>query len=77
MAAKMLRRLRTWTRTSSMCFPTITSSTCTSTCGANLNEGPCGCAPGDDADFEMAKNPFAALAGFEFSDEDGKDASDR
>ena len=48
-----------------------------STCGANLNEGPCGCAPGDDADFEMAKNPFAALAGFEFSDEDGKDASDR
>ena len=33
--------------------------------------------PRDDADFEMAKNPFAALAGFEFSDEDGKDASDR
>ena len=36
-------------------------------CGANLNEGPCGC--GEDADlaqFEKAANPFAALAGFKF-----------
>lgn len=32
------------------------------TCGANLNEGPCGCAaPEPDPDFELAKNPFAAL----------------
>ncbi len=41
-------------------------------CGANLNEGPCGCeaskAEGPD-EFELAKNPFAALANFSFDDE--------
>ena len=37
------------------------------TCGANLNEGACGC--GADADleeFERAANPFSALADFKF-----------
>lgn len=36
-------------------------------CGANLNEGPCGCGP-DEAleDFERAANPFSALADFKF-----------
>ena len=41
-------------------------------CGANLNEGPCGCADGrsDGPDeFELAKNPFAALANLSFDDE--------
>lgn len=39
------------------------------TCGANLNEGPCGCAaPEQDPDFELAKNPFAALKGYSFED---------
>ena len=36
-------------------------------CGANLNEGDCGC--GDDPDlaaFDRQANPFAALAGFKF-----------
>jgi uncharacterized protein len=38
------------------------------TCGANLNEGDCGCAPAEpDSDFERP-NPFAALAGFTFAD---------
>jgi uncharacterized protein len=37
-------------------------------CGANLNEGPCGCEPpADDPAFERA-NPFAALAQFAFAD---------
>lgn len=37
------------------------------TCGANLNEGPCGCGP-DEAleEFERAANPFSALAGLKF-----------
>ena len=41
-------------------------------CGANLNEGPCGCekAESDGPDeFELAKNPFAALANLTFDDE--------
>ena len=36
-------------------------------CGANLNEGPCGC--GEDPDlaaFEKQANPFLALADFKF-----------
>ena len=36
-------------------------------CGANLNEGPCGC--GEDPDllaFEQQANPFAALANLKF-----------
>lgn len=37
-------------------------------CGANLNEGDCGCDRAPDPDFELAKNPFAALAGFTFAD---------
>lgn len=41
-------------------------------CGANLNEGPCDCeaskADGPD-EFELAKNPFAALANYSFDDE--------
>ena len=39
-------------------------------CGANLNEGACGC--GEDpelAAFEKAANPFAALADFDFGTE--------
>lgn len=36
-------------------------------CGANLNEGPCGCVAKPDPDFERP-NPFAALAGFTFAD---------
>lgn len=37
------------------------------TCGANLNEGDCGCGR-DEAleDFDRAANPFAALADFKF-----------
>lgn len=37
------------------------------TCGANLNEGPCGCAPDEAlADFERAANPFSVLEGLTF-----------
>lgn len=36
-------------------------------CGANLNEGECGCVIEADPDFERP-NPFAALAGFTFAD---------
>ena len=37
------------------------------TCGANLNEGDCGCGPDQDLlDFEAESNPFAALADFKF-----------
>lgn len=37
------------------------------TCGANLNEGPCGCGPDADLEeFERAANPFSALSGFKF-----------
>ena len=37
------------------------------TCGANLNDGPCGCGPDEAlADFDRAANPFAALADFKF-----------
>ncbi len=36
-------------------------------CGANLNEGPCGCTVEPDPDFERP-NPFAVLAGFTFED---------
>ena len=36
-------------------------------CGANLNEGECGCGrPADLVEFENDSNPFAALAGFKF-----------
>ena len=38
------------------------------TCGANLNVAPCGCVSEPDPDFELAKNPFAALANFQFAD---------
>ena len=34
-------------------------------CGANLNEGPCGCSR-DEADVEAS--PFAALKNFDFGD---------
>lgn len=34
------------------------------TCGANLNEGACGCVADDS--FEQAANPFAALADYTF-----------
>ena len=38
------------------------------TCGANLNEGPCGCAhDADEEDFELAKNPFSVLKDIDFS----------
>lgn len=36
-------------------------------CGANLNEGDCGCVIEADPDFERP-NPFAALANFTFAD---------
>lgn len=36
-------------------------------CGANLNEGDCGCVAQSDPDFERP-NPFAALASFTFAD---------
>ena len=46
------------------------------TCGANLNEGPCGCekeqSDGPD-EFELAKNPFAALANFSFDSDESVD----
>ncbi len=42
---------------------------------AQPQRGPCGCTHEEDADFELAKNPFAALAGFEFSDEGDEGAS--
>lgn len=36
-------------------------------CGANLNDGPCGCDPAaDDKLFEEAKNPFSVLKDFKF-----------
>lgn len=38
-------------------------------CGANLNEGPCGCDNSEDEEFELARNPFAALKNLDFSDE--------
>ena len=42
-------------------------------CGANLNEGPCGCA-GDAAleEFERAANPFSALSQLVFDEDDGE-----
>lgn len=36
-------------------------------CGANLNEGPCGCAPAEDDD-DTPPNPFAALKDFPFDE---------
>ncbi len=36
-------------------------------CGANLNEGDCGCDRTPDPDFER-RNPFAKLAGYTFAD---------
>ena len=36
-------------------------------CGANLNEGPCGCVIEHDPDFDRP-NPFAALAALKFDD---------
>lgn len=39
-------------------------------CGANLNEGPCGCVEAEpDPDFELAKNPFAALKDYDFGEQ--------
>ena len=35
-------------------------------CGKNLNEGPCDCSREPDPDFELAKNPFAALKDYRF-----------
>lgn len=37
-----------------------------STCGANLNEGPCGCAATDGEDFAEQANPFSALKDISF-----------
>lgn len=38
-----------------------------SICGANLNDGPCGCGPDKDLeDFDREANPFSALANFKF-----------
>ena len=37
-------------------------------CGANLNEGPCGCEPAADDDDDMPPNPFAALKDFPFDE---------
>ena len=36
------------------------------TCGANLNDGPCGCAPAEDAGDDAPPNPFAVLKDFPF-----------
>ena len=37
------------------------------TCGANLNEGPCGCGVDEGLEeFERAANPFSVLADFKF-----------
>ena len=38
-----------------------------STCGANLNEGPCGCEPASDED-DVPPNPFAVLKDFPFEE---------
>ena len=36
-------------------------------CGKNLNDGPCDCEPEEaDEEFELAKNPFAALKNYQF-----------
>lgn len=43
------------------------------TCGANLNEGPCGCAPAE-ADVDAA-NPFAVLAGLDLGAEASEEAA--
>lgn len=38
-------------------------------CGHNLNEGPCGCQRSEDVEeFELAKNPFAALKDFKIQE---------
>lgn len=37
------------------------------TCGANLNEGPCGCAPSEDAN-DGPPNPFSVLKDFPFDE---------
>ncbi len=39
------------------------------TCGANLNEGDCGCAPESDEEEDDVPNPFAALKDFPFEKE--------
>ncbi len=36
------------------------------TCGANLNDGPCGCEPVSDDDDFTPPNPFAALKDYKF-----------
>lgn len=36
------------------------------TCGENLNEGPCGCAPAEKGDDDVPPNPFAVLKDFPF-----------
>lgn len=38
------------------------------TCGANLNEGPCGCSPEADEDDDTPPNPFAVLKDFSFDE---------
>ncbi|WP_080797678.1 YceD family protein [Arabiibacter massiliensis] len=38
------------------------------TCGANLNEGPCGCAPAEDAGDDAPPNPFSVLKDFPFDE---------
>ena len=40
-----------------------------SVCGANLNDGPCGCKDAALEEFEAAANPFAALASLSFKEE--------
>ena len=37
-------------------------------CGANLNEGPCGCEPAADDDDDTPPNPFAALKDFPYDE---------
>ena len=44
-------------------------------CGANLNEGDCGCAE-KMASVDAATGPFAALAGLRLDGEDGDSAQD-
>ncbi|WP_241963703.1 DUF177 domain-containing protein [Gordonibacter sp. 28C] len=36
------------------------------TCGANLNEGPCGCEPAVEPDDDVPPSPFAVLKDFPF-----------
>lgn len=38
------------------------------TCGANLNDGPCDCAPAEEEDDGTPPNPFSALKDFPFDE---------